>query len=127
MRSADRSTTPTVFEAVQRAVELCDPDGHSPALADFLLRFEDRDEPVTALGADRDREFFEAAGELQDGLAPSDPGLVMAAAVATYLCYRRDELSGDGDDLLRLAARAEFNGDVPPDVADWLQDAGVEV
>ncbi len=37
-----------------------------------------------------------------------DPGLVMGAAVATYLAYHRDELDDDPADILRLAARAEF-------------------
>ena len=126
MRPGKRGTTPTIFEAVQRAVEICDPDGHDAALADLLERFEDRDEPVTALGDDREREFFEAAGELQDGLAGEDAALTMAAAVATYIAYRRDELDDDDDDLLRLAARAEFGDDVPESVADWLADVGIE-
>ena len=126
MRRGNRTGTPTVFEAVQRAVEICDPDAHSEALAEFLQRYEDRDEPVTALGGGRAREFFETAGELQDGVALPDPALTMAAAVATYLAYRRDELDDDDPDVLRLAARAEFNGDIPPDVADWLTVVGVE-
>ncbi len=124
MRPADRRTTPSVFEVVQRAVEICDPDGHDDALADFLQAFEDRDEPATALGADRDREFFETAERVQGDLP--DAALVMAAAVATYLSFRRDEIDDDPDDILRLAARAEFEN-VPPDVADWLADAGVEL
>ncbi|MBA3748337.1 MAG: hypothetical protein H0W96_12730 [Solirubrobacterales bacterium] len=115
-----------MFEAVQRAVEICDPDAHSEALADFLQRYEDRDEPVTALGDSRGREFFETAGGLQDGVALPDPALTMAAAVATYLAYRRDGLDDDDADVLRLAARAEFGADIPPDVADWLTVAGVE-
>jgi hypothetical protein len=124
MRPADRRTTPTVFEVVQRAVEICDPDGHDDALADFLQRFEDRDEPATALGAEQDRAFFEVAGAVQGDLP--DAALTMAAAVATYLTFRRDEV-GDPDDILRLAARAEFSGDVPEDVAAWLADSGVQV
>jgi hypothetical protein len=127
MRPGRRTETPTVFEAVQRAVEICDPDGHSDALADFLQRYEDRDEPVTALGDEREREFFETAGELQDGVGLPDPALTMAAAVATYLAYRRDELGDDDEDVLRLAARAEFGDDVPADVADWLAEVGVDV
>ncbi|MDX6679434.1 MAG: hypothetical protein QOE31_3486 [Solirubrobacteraceae bacterium] len=115
-----------MFEAVQRAVEICDPDAHSEALAEFLRRYEDRDEPVTALGEERAREFFETEGELQDGVAPADPALTMAAAVATYLAYRRDELDDADADLLRLAARAEFGSDIPPDVADWLTAVGVQ-
>ena len=127
MKRGSRDTTPTVFEAVQRAVEICDPDGHSEALADYLLRFEDRDEPVTALGDARQREFFEAAGALQDGVGMPDPALVMAAAVTTYIGYRRDELDENDIDLLRLAARAEFTGDVPADVAAWLTETGVDL
>jgi hypothetical protein len=126
MDPAKRTKTPTVFAAVQRAVEICDPDAHSEALADFLQRFEDRDEPVTALGDARAREFFETAGALQDGVLPEDPALTMAAAVATYLAYRRDELDDDDVDVLRLAARAEFGSDIPPHVADWLTAVGVD-
>jgi hypothetical protein len=54
-----------------------------------------------------------------------DPALVMAAAVATYLAYRRDELEDEDDDILRLAARAEFGRHVPEDVEDWLAARGV--
>ena len=127
MRPGKRSTTPTVFEAVQRAVEICDPDGHHDALADYVQRFEDRDEPVTALGEQRERAFFEAAGELQDGVAGEDAALTMAAAVATYIAYRRDEVDDDDDDLLRLAARAEFDGAPPEPVTAWLAEAGVDM
>jgi hypothetical protein len=51
----------------------------------------------------------------------------MAAAVATYLAFRRDELQEDPEELLRLAARAEFSGNVPGDVAEWLALRGVEI
>jgi hypothetical protein len=51
----------------------------------------------------------------------------MAAAVATYLAFRRDEISDDDDDLLRLAARAEYGDDPPAELRDWLRDAGVTV
>jgi hypothetical protein len=54
-----------------------------------------------------------------------DPALVMAAAVATYLAYRRDELEDEDDDILRLAARAEFGRHVPEDVEVWLAARGV--
>ena len=99
-------TTPTVFEVVHRAVEICHPDGHDPALAEFLRRFEDRDEPVTALGPRRRGEFFAAAHAIMGD--ERDPGLVMGAAVATYLAYHRDELDDDSTDIPRLATRAEF-------------------
>jgi hypothetical protein len=51
----------------------------------------------------------------------------MAAAVATYVAYRRDQLEDDEGDLLRLATRAEFGDDIPADVADWLAVAGVDL
>jgi hypothetical protein len=52
---------------------------------------------------------------------------MMTAAVATYLAYRRDELEDDREDLLLLAARAEFDGRPPEPVAGWLASQGIEV
>ena len=49
----------------------------------------------------------------------------MATAVATYLAFRRDQVDEDAEELLRLAARAEFNGNPPPAVANWLEEQGV--
>ena len=127
MRPAKWTGTPTVFEVVRRAVEICDPDERSETLAEFERRYEDRDEPVTALGGARTREFFETEGELQDAVLPPDPALTMAAAVATYLAYRRDELEDADADVLRLTARAEFGKDVPAHVAEWLTTMGVDL
>ncbi len=124
MRHGSHAETPTVFEVVQRAVAVCDPDGDDELIADFLAAYEDRDEPVTALD-ERDRTFFETA-ERVAGALPS-AGVEMAAAVATYLAFRRDEISDDDDDLLRLAARAEYGDDPPAELRDWLRDAGVTV
>jgi hypothetical protein len=124
MRHGSHAETPTVFEVVQRAVAVCDPDGDDELIADFLLAYEDRDEPVTSLDA-RDRMFFETA-ERVAGALPS-AGVEVAAAVATYLAFRRDELGGDDDDLLRLAARAEYGDNPPDEIRAWLQDAGVAV
>ena len=80
---------------------------------------------MTALGPRRTREFFDAARAIMG--EEHDPVLVMAAAVATYLAYRRDELDDDAGDILRLAARAEFGRHVPQDVVDWLAARGVRV
>jgi hypothetical protein len=124
VRHGSHRNTPTVAEVVRRAVEVCELDGDADGLGAFLLRFEDRDEPVTALGEGREREFFEQEGRVE-GQDP-EPSLVMAAAVATYLAFRRDEVTDDDEDLLRLAARAEFDGEPPPYVADWLALRGVE-
>ena len=54
------------------------------------------------------------------------PGLEMAAAAAaTCLAFRRDEVADD-EDLLRLA-RGRSTTSPPPGVAAWLADAGVSV
>ena len=45
----------------------------------------------------------------------------------TYLAHRRDELGDDPDKILRLAARAEWKGDPPVSVRDWLADRGIDV
>jgi hypothetical protein len=56
-----------------------------------------------------------------------DPAVSMASATILYLARRRDELHADADHILRLAARAEWKGDPPYGVVDWLADRGVEV
>ena len=124
MRQGSRSQTPTVAEVVRRAVEICDPDGDDPLVVDFLLAYEDRYEPVTAL-EERERTFFETAERVQGSMPGA--GVQVAAAVATYLAFRRDEVGDDDADVLRLAARAEYNDHPPEEIAAWLQDAGVAV
>ena len=44
-----------------------------------------------------------------------------------YLAHRRDEVQADTTELLRLAARAEFDGHLPPAVASWLGQRGVSL
>ncbi len=122
MRPGSHAETPSVADVVRRAVAIVDPDGADELVSDFLLAYEDRDEPVTALEG-RDREFFETAERVQGAMPGA--GVQIAAAVATYLAFRRDEHSDDDADLLRLAARAEFGENPPDEIARWLQDAGV--
>ena len=87
----------TLSQVVHRAVEVCDPAGTDADLADFFLRFEDADEPVSAI-EDIEQRMAEAAGALDpEGDIPS---LQMAAAVATYLGFRRDEADEDAEELL---------------------------
>ena len=112
----------TLSQVVHRAVEVCDPSGTDTDLADFFLRFEDADERVTAI-EDVEQRMAEAAGALDP--QAEIPSIQMAAAVATYLAFRRDQLDEDGEELLRHAARAEFNGNPPPAVANWLEEQGV--
>ena len=122
MRPGSHAETPSVAEVVRRAATICDPDGDDDLVTDFLLAYEDSDEPVTALEG-RDREFFETAERVQGAMPGAS--VQMAAAVATYIAFRRDELTDDDADLLRLAARAEFGENPPDEITIWLQDAGV--
>jgi len=110
----------TMAEVVHRAVETCD-DG-SGTVDDLLARFEDDDEPVSAV--DVERRLDEAVGPRDD---EDHPAFTMACAVIVYLAHRRDELDADPVELLRLAARAEFDGHPSPAVTAWLQEQGVEV
>jgi hypothetical protein len=114
----------TLAQVVHQAVEVVDPDGADPDVADLLARFEDADEPVTAVG-DVEQRVAEGAGAI-DPQEESGP-VQVAAAVATYLAFRRDELADDPDDIVRLAVRAEYDGSPPEPVADWLARNGLEV
>lgn len=111
----------TLSEVVRTAVEVCD-DGTSEGLDDLLVRFEDADEPITAV-ADIEQRLDEALGppDADEEEAP----LTMARAVVVYLAHRRDELAAPPVELLRLAARAEFHGQPPEHVAQWLAAQGI--
>ncbi len=125
MRKAEaHGDTPTLAEVVHRAVEVCDPAGTEEGASGLLARFEDRDEPVTA-PRDIEEELAEAKGAIDP--QDEDPVAIMTAAVATYLAYRRTELDRDREELLQLAARAEFGGNPPEAVAGWLAEQGVGV
>ena len=114
----------TLFEVARRAVEICDPEGGDAPLGDFLAQFEDADEPITTVV-----NLAETVALAAEGLdaAGDDPAFQMAGAVILYLAHRRDELGDDPDDILRLAARAEYKGDPPGWITDWLADRGVAV
>ena len=115
----------TLAEVVHRAVQVVDPSG-SEGLDDLLARFEDADEPLSAVQADSvAQRIAEEAGALDP--QAEDPAVQMAAAVATYLAFRRDEVDEEPGALLELAARAEFDGQPPEPVRAWLADQGIEV
>jgi len=114
----------TLYEVAKRAVEICDPDDADGVLGDFLAQFEDADEPITAIQNLDERVAFASEGVDVD---VQDPAVQMAGAVILYLAHRRDEADDDPEDVLRLAARAEYRGDPPEPVADWLADRGVVV
>jgi hypothetical protein len=114
----------TLFEVAKRAVEISDPAAADDRLGSLLAQFEDADEPVTAIQNLEERVAIAAEGvdaEIED------PAVSMAAATILYLAHRRDELNDEPDKVLRLAARAEWKGDPPDSVRDWLADRGVEV
>jgi hypothetical protein len=64
--------------------------------------------------------------EAVGAIAADDPApeLRMAGAVIVYLAHRRDQLGSDPVELLTLAARAEFNGHPPTEIAQWLEEQG---
>jgi hypothetical protein len=114
----------TLAQVVQRAVQVVDPTG-SEGLDDLLLRFEDADEPLSSVQAETAAQrIAEEAGALDP--QEDDPAVQMAAAVATYLAFRRDELDEEPGALLELAARAEFEGNPPEPVRTWLAEQGIE-
>src|SRR5947209_4906103 len=53
----------TLFQVVHRAATVVDPDGVDADVTDFLTRYEDADEPVTAV-VDIEQRLAEAAGAL---------------------------------------------------------------
>ena len=124
MRKAEaQGPPPTLFEVVHRGVEVADPSGQF-GVADLLPPVEDADEPVTG-HPDIEQDLAELKGRIDP--QDEDPAVMMAIAVATYLAFRRDEIDRDPHDLLRLAARAEYDGNPPEHVRAWLEDRGVEI
>ncbi|HEX4279686.1 MAG TPA: hypothetical protein VHZ27_02905 [Solirubrobacteraceae bacterium] len=114
----------SLFEVAKRAIEVSDPDDRDSRLGDLLEQFEDADEPVTAIQNLEERVAIAVEGV---DVEIDDPAVSMAAATILYLAYRRDELHDQPLKILRLAARAEWKGDPPEAVRDWLADRGVEV
>jgi hypothetical protein len=49
----------------------------------------------------------------------------MAQAVTLYLAHRTDQVDDDPDEILRLAARSEFDGKPPEPVEAWLERNGI--
>ena len=114
----------TLAQLVHRAAEITDPDGADDDVTALMQRFEDADWPVSGILESIEQRMAEAAGALDP--QEESPGLQVAAAVAVYLAHRRDEVEEDPDHVLRMAARAEFDGKPPAHVANWLESAGIE-
>src|ERR671930_1628401 len=103
----DRSLI-TVSDLVRRAAAIVDPEGDDDAVVELVTRFEDDDEPVRGVLDQLEERLAFGADE--------DPPIVMAQALVLYLAHRLDEFDDDETELLRLAARAEFDGDPPEHV-----------
>jgi hypothetical protein len=114
----------SLFDVAKRAVEVSDPTDSDSRLGDRLAQFEDDDEPVAGIENLEERVAIAVEGVDVD---IEDPAVSMAAATILYLAHRRDELHADPSHILRLAARAEWKGDPPEPVVEWLADRGVEV
>ena len=124
MRPAEaQGPPPSLFEVVHRAVEVTDPSGGF-GVGDLLQYVEDRDEPVT-VHANIEQDLAELKGRVDP--QDEDPPVMVAIAVATYLAFRRDEIDDDPANILRLAVRAEFDGNPPDNVRSWLDEQGVAV
>jgi hypothetical protein len=114
----------TLAQLVNRAAEITDPEGADDDVVQLAQRFEDADWPVSGILETIEQRMAEAAGTLDP--QEDSPGLQMAAAVAVYLAHRRDELQEDPVHVLRMTARAEFEGRPPAHVAQWLETAGID-
>jgi hypothetical protein len=114
---------PTLFEVAKRAVEVCDPEGAYAPLGDFLRQFEDADEPITGVMNLDERVALASEGVDSE---VGDPAVQMAGAVILYLAHKRGEVGDDPEDILRHAARAEYDGAPPAFIVEWLESRGVE-
>jgi len=97
----DRSVI-TISDLVRRAASIVDADGVDDAVIQFTTRYEDDDVPVRAV--------LDGLGERLAWGTDEDPPVVMTQALVLYLAHRLDEVEDDPDELLRLAARSEFEG-----------------
>ena len=114
----------SLFDIARRAVEIADPADRDLRLGHLLAQFEDADEPVTAIESLEERVALAVEGV---DVEIDDPAVSMAAATILYLARRRDELHDDPSKILRIAARAEWKGDPPRQVVDWLADRDVRI
>jgi hypothetical protein len=115
--TSDR-TLISLSDLVRRASAIVDPNGDDPAVTELLARFDDDDEPV--------RGILDSLEERLAWGADEDPPVVMAQAIVLYLAHRLDEFDDDPEEIMHLAARAEFDGHPPEPVAEWLAERGID-
>jgi hypothetical protein len=115
----------TLSRIARRAAEVVDPSDDDSDVADLLALFEDADEPVNGVLDGLEDRVAEAVARIDpDGIFPA---VQMMGSIIVYLGYRRDEVGDVDADILRLAARAEYDGDPPPVIEEWLADQGVSL
>lgn len=114
----------TIADAVHRAVRVLDPSGTDQNLGELAERFEDADQPI-GVATEAAQQLAEGVGALDP--QAEDPVIQLAGAVATYLCFRRDEATAEGNALIALAVRAEYGGSPPEPMKSWLGEAGVAI
>ena len=115
----------TLSHVARRAAEVVDPADDDSDVADLLAQFEDADEPISQVLDGLEERVAEAVGRVDpDGTLPA---VQMMGAVITYLGFRRDEVSDVEADVLRLAARAEYDNHPPEIIEEWLADQGVSL
>jgi hypothetical protein len=113
----------SLFDVVKRAADIVDPDDDDAVVGDFERAFEDDDEPVA--GLDVQERVSEVLAQLDP--AVNNGSLAVAGALTVYLSFRRDELHADPRALLQLAVRAEWEGDPPEPVVEWLDDRNLKI
>jgi hypothetical protein len=118
--------TPTVSDLVRLAVEVCDPADGDPDLGRFEEQLEDDDAPVSTVENLEERLALAAEGADYE---IENPAVSVATAVVLYLARRPGKAGYDRNpqELLRLAARAQWRTDPPDAVVDWLADRGVSL
>jgi hypothetical protein len=114
----------TLSEIARRATEVVDPAGADDDVLHLYTQLEDDDRPITTVQDLEGRLALATDGLEEDA---ENPLLEMAVATILYLAHRRDELNDDPDDILRLTARAEWDGKPPSYVADWLAMRGIDI
>src|SRR3954451_7651688 len=112
----------SLADLARRAVQLSAPEDTDAVRGDYWSQCEHADEPVPAIQNLEERVALAAEGVDAD---VADPSIAVANAVILYLAHRRDEMDDDPEDILRLAARAEWKANPPEAVVDWLADRGV--
>jgi hypothetical protein len=114
----------TLSEIARRATEIVDPTGVEDDVVHLFTQLEDDDRPITTV-QDLEGRLALATDGLTDGA--DNPAVDVAVATILYLAHRRDELEDDAETVLRLTARAEWDGKPPPAVQNWLEERGVTV